>query len=252
MSTLPGISIPQKPLQRTVTDVEHPRSNRILRCTRPEDLAFILPHLTHVDWRRGDIVHETCMPQCFAYFPIDAIVSTVLFLEDGHSCEIAIVGNDDMLGMSIFTQTQSMPGYSMVQVAGSAYQLRACVVRELVDRSDHFRGLLLRYTQVMLTQIGQSVTCNRYHTIHQRLSRWLMIAMDHLPGTGLKLTQEQIAHSLGVRREGVTEAAGRLQKAGLIEYRRGRINILDRPGLERACCECYRTVKRETERLLPE
>lgn len=250
--SLPRISEKEQPLDRTVLNVEQPRRNRILRCMRPEDLAFILPQLTLVQWRRGEVVHETCMPQRFAYFPIDAIVSTVLFLEDGHSCEIAIIGNDDMLGMSIFTQTQSMPGYSMVQVAGSAFQLRAGVLRDLVNRSESFRGLLLRYTQVLLTKVGQSVSCNRYHTIHQQLARWLLIATDHLPGNDLKLTQEQIAHSLGVRREGVTEAAGRLQKSGVIGYRRGRINVLDRPGLERACCECYRTVKRETERLLPE
>lgn len=226
--------------------------NRILRSMARDDLGRILPHLTLVEWQRGEIIHETCAVQRYAYFPVDAIASIVLFLEDGHSCEIAVIGNDGLLGLSIFTQTESMPGYSMVQVAGSAYRLKACVLRELVHDSEAFRALLLRYTQVLLTQMGQSATCNRYHTIHQQLARWLLIATDHLPHHQLELTQEQIAHSLGVRREGVTEAAGRLQKAGLIEYRRGRINVLDRAGLEHACCECYRTVKRETERLLPD
>ncbi|MEE4303020.1 Crp/Fnr family transcriptional regulator [Wenzhouxiangella sediminis] len=217
-----------------------------------QDYARVLPHLTLVEWHRGEIIHESCAVQRYAYFPVDSLASIVLLLEDGHSCEIAVVGNDGLLGLSIFTQTESMPSYSTVQVAGSVYRLKAAVLRELVHDSEHFRSLLLRYTQVLFTQIGQSATCNRYHTIHQQLARWLLIAIDHLPDNHLELTQEQIAHSLGVRREGVTEAAGRLQKAKLIEYRRGHIHVLDRPGLEHECCECYRTVKRETERLLPE
>lgn len=227
-------------------------NNRILRGMHPVDLACILPHLDLVDWERGQVIHETSTPQRYAYFPVDALASIVLFLKDGHSCEVAIVGNDGLLGMSIFTQTESMPGYSIVQVAGSAYRLKASVLRERFSRSESFRALLLRYAQAFLTQIGQVVSCNRYHTIYQQLARWLLIAADHLPYNQLELTQEQIAHSLGVRREGVTEAAGRLQKAGLIDYRRGHINLVDRSGLERACCECYQVVKREAERLLPE
>lgn len=246
------ISQQGQPLRHPLMKFHGVELNRILRGMHKNDIARILPHLTLVEWKRGEIIHETSDVQRYAYFPVDAIASIVLFLEDGHSCEIAIVGNDGLLGLSIFTQTESMPGYSIIQVAGSAYRLKACILRELVRDSEALRTLLLRYTQVLLTQMGQSATCNRYHTIHQQLARWLLIAMDHLPHTHLDLTQEQIAHSLGVRREGVTEAAGRLQKAGLIEYRRGRITVLDRAGLERVCCECYRTVKRETERLLPE
>ncbi|WP_376695919.1 Crp/Fnr family transcriptional regulator [Wenzhouxiangella sp. EGI_FJ10305] len=228
-----------------------PESNRILRGLSPADRACILPHLSLVEWQRGDVIHETCTPQKYAYFPLDALASIVLFLEDGHSCEVAIVGNDGLLGMSTFTETESMPGYSIVQVAGSAYRLKASALREFVGRNESFRMLLLRYTQVLLTQIGVSASCNRYHTIYHQVARWLLTAADHLPHGQLELTQEQIAHSLGVRREGVTEAAGRLQKAGLIGYRRGHISIIDPKGLERVCCECYQTVKRETMRLLP-
>lgn len=231
--------------------VHGPDSNRILRGLRPQDRARILPRLSFVEWERGEIIHETSAPQRYAYFPVDALASIVLVLQDGHSCEVAVVGNDGLLGMSIVTQGQSMPGYSIVQVAGSAYRLKASVLRDCFSRSESLRALLLRYAQVFLAQIGQSVSCNRYHTIYQQLARWLLTAADHLPHNQLELTQEQIAHSLGVRREGVTEAAGRLQKAGLIDYRRGRINVLDREGLENVCCECYQTVKRETERLLP-
>ncbi|QOC24221.1 Crp/Fnr family transcriptional regulator [Wenzhouxiangella sp. AB-CW3] len=233
------------------SDLEGPLRNRILRGIRREDRQRILSHLTSVEWQRGEMVYETCAPQRYAYFPVDSLVSITHFLEDGHSCEIAVIGNDGMLGISIFTQTMSMPEYAVVQAAGSAYRLKASVLKDEANRCESFR-LLLRYTQVLLTQISQSATCNRYHTITQQLARWLLIAIDHLPQQQLQLTQEQIAHSLGVRREGVTEAAGRLQKAGLIEYRRGRINVINRAGLERVCCECYKTVKRETERLLPD
>lgn len=229
-----------------------PAFNRILRAVCPADRDHLLPHLSLVEWQRGQIIHEPCVVPCHAFFPIDSILSMVHFLEDGHSCEIAVVGNDGMLGVTIFTRSETMPSHAVVQVAGMAWRLKASILREMSNRSEHFRNLLLRYTQALLVQIGQSATCNRYHTIHQQLARWLLIALDHVPGEQLELTQEQIANSLGVRREGVTEAAGRLQKADLIEYRRGRIRVLDRPGLERVCCECYRTVKRETERLLPE
>lgn len=250
-SSLAWISPQEQNFQHAGIEAKAPERNRILRGLSPQDRACIFPHLSLVDWKRGEVIHETCSPQTYAYFPVDAIASIVLFLEDGHSCEIAIVGNDGLLGMSIFTQTESMPGYSIVQVAGSAYRLKASALRELVKTNEPLRMQLLRYTQVLLTQIGQSASCNRYHTIHQQLARWLLTAADHLPHNQLELTQEQIAHSLGVRREGVTEAAGRLQKAGLIDYRRGRINVLDPQGLERVCCECYQTVKHETDRLLP-
>lgn len=253
MSTpLAWISSQERNIHRSGIGAKAPERNRILRSLCPEDRDSIFPNLSLVNWERGEIIHETCTPQRYTYFPVDAIASLVLFLEDGHSCEIAVVGNAGLLGMSVFTQTESMPGYSIAQVAGSAYRLKGSTLRDLVKRSESLRVQLLRYTQVLLTQIGQSATCNRYHTIHQQLARWLLTAADHLPHNQLELTQEQIAHSLGVRREGVTEAAGRLQKAGLIDYRRGRINVLDREGLEHVCCECYETVKRETERLLPE
>lgn len=226
--------------------------NRLLRNMDSQDLQHLVPHLNLVAWQRGEIIHEIAAVQRYAYFPLDALASIVLLLEDGHSCEIVVVGNDGLLGVSIFTQIEAMPAYSIAQVAGSACRVSACVLRDLFLKSESFRALMLRYTQVLLMQIGQSVTCNRYHTIHQQLARWLLVAMDHLPYSQLELTQEQIAHILGVRREGVTEAAGRLQKAGLIECGRGRIRVLDRKGLERVCCECYHVVKRETEHLLPD
>lgn len=229
-----------------------PAANRILKNLSPDDRSRIWPHLTLVEWQRGEIVYDTCAVQRWAYFPIDSIVSIVMFLEDGHSCETAVVGNDGFLGMSIFTRTDSMPAHAAVQIAGKAFRLKASVLREEANHSESFRTILLRYAQVLMTQSSQSATCNRYHTIHQQLARWLLFACDHLPHDCLELTQEQIAHSLGVRREGVTEAAGRLQKAGLIEYRRGRIQVLDHVGLEQVCCECYQTVKCETQRLLPE
>ncbi len=218
----------------------------------PDDMQHILPHLTLVEWQRGEIVQETLVLQKYAYFPVDAIASVVLLLEDGHSCEIAIVGNNGFVGLSIFMQTESSPTYTKVQVAGGAYRLKASVLRELIARSAAFCTLLFRYTQVLLTQISQSATCNRHHTIQQQLARWLLFTTDLLSRDHVALTQEQIAHSLGVRREGITEAAGRLQKLGLIECRRGHITLRDRPGLERVCCECYSTVKREMGRLLPE
>jgi CRP-like cAMP-binding protein len=243
---------PGRSYQSTGTGIQGPDRNRILSSIRGEERARIFPHLTVVEWRRGEIIYETRIPQLYAYFPVDSLVSITHFLEDGHSCEIAVVGNCGMLGISIFTQAESMPEYAVVQAAGTAYRLKASILREEANRSERFRLLMLRYTQVLLAQISQSATCNRYHTIHQQLARWLLIATDYLPRNQLELTQEQIAHSLGVRREGVTEAAGRLQKEGLIEYRRGRINVVDRLGLEQVCCECYQAVKCETARLLPD
>lgn len=232
--------------------VKGPESNRILRGMHPDDLARLLPHLRLVEWERGEVIHETWAPQKYAYFPVDAIVSVVLFLEDGHSCEVAIVGDDGLLGTSFLTQTALMRGYSIVQVAGSAYRLKTSILREQFSRSESLRALLLRSTQVLLTQVGQWASCNRYHTIYQQLARWLLVVTDRLPHKRLELTHEQIARSLGVRREGVTEAACRLQKAGLIEYRRGHLDVIDRQGLEEVCCECYRIVTGETERLLPD
>lgn len=250
--SLPWISCQEPLFQRFGVAFNSPEKNRILRGMRPEDFGLILPHLILVEWKRGEIVQESGIPERYVFFPVDAIASIVLFLEDGHSCEVAIVGNDGLLGLSIFMQTMSAPSYFMVQVPGHAYRLKASVMRELIGRSEPFRVLMLRYTQILLTQMGQSAACYRYHTIQQQLARWLLIATDLLSRNHLELTQEQISHSLGVRREGVTEAAGRLQKAGLIGYRRGHITILDRPGLEHVCCECYGSVKRETERLLPD
>lgn len=248
----PWISSQEALFQRFGVVFRSPERNRILRGMRPEDLAEVLPHLNLVEWERGEVIHESGIPERHVFFPVDAVTSIVLYLEDGHSCEVAIVGNDGLLGLSVFMQTISTPSYSIVQVPGCAYRLKATVMRELIGHSEPFRNLMLRYIQMLLTQIGQSAACNRYHTIQQQMARWLLVATDLLSRSHLELTQEQISHSLGVRREGVTEAAGRLQKAGVIGYRRGHITILDRVGLEQVCCECYSAVKRETDRLLPE
>jgi CRP-like cAMP-binding protein len=238
--------------QQQAHEVDHPARNRILRQLSAAERARIWPKLTLVVWKRGQIVYDTCAVQRWAYFPIDSIVSIMLFLEDGHSCETALVGNDGLVGLPIVTQTESTLAHAAVQVAGSAFRLPASVLREEVERNEGIRNLVLRYAQVRLTQIGQLVTCNRYHTIFQQLARWLLFAADHNCSDYLELTHEQIANSLGVRREGVTEAAGRLQKAGLIANLRGRIRVVDHDGLQTVCCECYRTIKQETERLLPD
>ena len=186
------------------------------------------------------------------YFPTTAIVSLLYVMENGASAEIAIVGNEGIVGIALFMGGETMPNRAVVQSAGEAYQLDGQILKQEFNRAETVQHLLLRYTLALFAQMAQTAGCNRHHTVDQQLCRWLLLSMDRLPSNELSMTQELIANMLGVRREGVTEAAGKLQKAGLIDYHRGRITVLDRPGLEARVCECYEVVRAEFHRLLPD
>jgi CRP-like cAMP-binding protein len=226
-------------------------SNRLLARLPPDDLARIEPHLELVPLPLGWAVYESGGPQSYVYFPADSIVSLLYVTEDGASAEIAVVGNEGAVGMALFMGGETTPSRAVVQSAGYSYQLKASILRSEFDRAGELQHLLLRYTQALMTQMAQTVVCNRFHSVDQQLCRWLLLSLDRLPSNELKMTQELIASMLGVRREGVTEAAGRLQAAGLIHYSRGKITVIDRPKMEARVCECYAVVKRETDRLLP-
>jgi CRP-like cAMP-binding protein len=210
----------------------------------------LLPHLEQVPVGLGWALHESGAPQNHVYFPTDSIVSLLYVMADGSSAEIAIVGNEGLVGISLFMGGDSTPSRAVVQSAGYAYRLKAPLIKGEFERGGALQHLLLRYTQALMTQMAQTAVCNRHHAVEQQLCRWLLLSLDRLPSNVLVMTQELIANMLGVRREGVTEAAGRLQAAGLIHYSRGRITVLDRPGLEARACECYAVVKREVDRLL--
>jgi CRP-like cAMP-binding protein len=185
------------------------------------------------------------------YFPTTSIVSLLYVLKDGASAEIAVVGNEGIVGISLFMGGETTPSRSVVQSAGQGFRMRGQMLKEEFSRSGPVLHLLLRYTQALITQMAQTAVCNRHHSLDQQLCRWLLLSLDRLKTPELVMTQELIANMLGVRREGVTEAAHRLQKLGVIRYSRGRITVLDRPKLEQLCCECYAVVKKETDRLLP-
>ena len=186
------------------------------------------------------------------YFPTTSIISLLYVMENGASAEIAIVGNEGMVGIALFMGGETTPSRAIVQSAGTAYRLDSATVKAEFNRAGPMQRLLLRYTQALITQMAQTAVCNRHHSIEQQLCRWLLLSMDRLPTNKLKMTQELIANMLGVRRSGVTEAALKLQNAGLIRYHHGHIKVLDRPGLEQRVCECYAVVKRECDRLLPD
>ena len=213
--------------------------------------AGLAPLLDDVLLELGEVLYEPGMIQQFVYFPTDAIVSKLYVLENGSSAEIAVVGHEGMVGVSLLMGGDSMPSRAVVQSAGHAYRLRARPLKRLLETSAAVLHLLLLYMQALVTQMSQTAVCNRHHTLEQQLCRWLLLSLDRLPGNELAMTQELIANMLGVRREGVTEAAGRLQRLKLIRYARGHITVLDRPGLERHVCEYYEVVRRETDRLLP-
>jgi CRP-like cAMP-binding protein len=185
------------------------------------------------------------------FFPTDAIVSLLYVMESGSSAEISVVGNEGMVGIAVFMGGESTPSRAIVQSAGYAFRLSGSQFKNEVNRHAELLQLMLRYTQALITQMAQTAVCNRHHSIDQQLCRWLLLSLDRLPSNQLTMTQELIANMLGVRREGVTDAAGKLQKLGVIEYSRGHITVLDRPQLEQLCCECYAVVKKETDRLLP-
>lgn len=228
-----------------------PTDNHLLAALPPPDWQRWQPLLELVDLPLGKVLYESGSTMSHVYFPTTAIVSLLYVLEDGGSAEIAVVGNEGLVGIALFMGGESTPSRAVVQSAGSCFRMRAAAVKQEFDRSSAVLHLLLRYTQALITQMAQTAVCNRHHSLDQQLCRWLLLSLDRLQGMELVMTQELIANMLGVRREGVTEAALKLQAAGLIRYARGRIKVLDRAGLEQRTCECYAVVKKEYERLLP-
>lgn len=227
-----------------------PGQNHLLDALSPEARARLFPSLERVDLPLGQVLSEPGDRLRHAYFPIDSIVSLLHLTATGASAEIAVVGNEGVVGVALFMGGGSTPDRTIVQSGGAAFRLPAAALQAEFHRHGEFMRLLLRYTQALITQMAQTAVCNRHHSIEQQLCRWLLLSLDRLAGSDLSMTQELIANMLGVRREGVTEAAGRLQKLGIIEYSRGHITVVDRPALEARCCECYAVVKRETDRLL--
>ncbi len=228
------------------------KRNHLLAVLPPESLARWLPDMEAVDMPLGQVLYESGVTLRHVYFPVTSIVSLLYVLEDGSSAEIGVVGNEGLVGISLFMGGGSTPSRAVVQSAGKGFRLPADAMKLEFERSGPAMHLLLRYTQALITQIAQTAVCNRHHSLDQQLCRWLLLSMDRLSGNELVMTQELIANMLGVRREGVTEAALKLQRAGLIQYARGHIQVLDRPGLESRCCECYAVVKKECDRVLPE
>ena len=227
-----------------------PRQNHLLAALPAAETAHIFPHLEWVPMPLGHVLYESGIQMRHVYFPTTSIVSLLYVMEDGASAEIAIVGNEGIVGVSLFMGGNTTPSRAVVQSAGHAFRLRGQLLKDEFCRAGEMQHLLLRYTQALLTQMAQTAVCNRHHTLDQQFCRWLLLSLDRLPGNELVMTQELIANMLGVRREGVTEAACNVQKAGLINYRRGHITVLDRPGLEARACECYAVVKKEFDRLL--
>jgi CRP-like cAMP-binding protein len=228
-----------------------PEQNHLLDTLPPAERERVFPHLRLVTLPLGAVLYESGDAQRHVYFPIDAIVSLLYVLKDGASAEIAVVGNDGAIGVALFMGGVTTTNRAIVQSAGSAYRLTRRRIEQEFARHGDMLHVLLRYTQALITQMAQTAVCNRHHSVDQQLCRWLLLSLDRLSSNKLIMTQELIANMLGVRREGVTEAAGKLQKAGVIEYSRGRITVLDRPRLEAMSCECYEVVRKETDRLLP-
>jgi CRP-like cAMP-binding protein len=227
------------------------RQNELLAALPEAEWAHWLPHLEPVDLPLGKVLYEPGVSMTHVYFPTTSIVSLLYVMEDGASAEIAVVGRDGLVGISLFMGGESTTNRAVVQSAGRGFRLKANLMLQEFNRAGSVLHLLLRYTQALLTQMAQTAVCNRHHSLDQQLCRWLLLSLDRLPSNELIMTQELIANMLGVRREGVTEAAGHLHNAGLIRYQRGHIKVLDRRGLERRTCECYAVVKREYDRLLP-
>jgi len=229
-----------------------PKRNHLLAALPEASLQALLPFLESVPLPLGMVVYESGGTQGYVYFPTSSIVSLLYVLADGASAEIAVTGNEGLVGIALFMGGETTPSRAVVQSAGEGYRLRAGVLKKEFERGGELQHLLLRYTQALITQMTQTAVCNRHHAVDQQLCRWLLLSLDRLPGSELVMTQELIANMLGVRREGVTEAAGKLQSEGLIHYSRGHISVLDRRRLEARVCECYAVVKKEYDRLLPE
>ncbi len=233
-----------------MTDRNKTRQNHLLNILPAAEYELIFPHLEQVPMQSGEVLYNPGDKMRYAYFPTTCIVALLYIMENGTSTEIAVIGNDGMIGISLFMDGGSMPNRAVVLSAGYAYRLRGQLLIQEFNRNGTLYHILLRYSQALITQIAQTAVCNRHHSVDQRLCQLLLISLDRLPGNELIMTQEMIANILGVRRESVTEAAGKLQRAGLIEYHRGLITVLDRPGLEGRVCECYQVVKTESDRLL--
>jgi CRP-like cAMP-binding protein len=239
-------------MERTqMIDSPDPRKNQLLASLPEVELQRWLPDLELVEMHLGDVLYESGSTLAHVYFPVTAIVSLLYVMESGASAEIAVVGNEGILGISLFMGGGSTPSRAVVQSAGHGFRLTAGLMKAEFDRAGPVLHLLLRYTQALITQMSQTAVCNRHHSLDQQLCRWLLLSLDRLPGSELVMTQELIANMLGVRREGVTEAALKLQRAGVITYSRGHITVLDRAKLEELSCECYAVVKKEYDRLLP-
>src|SRR5512132_1247635 len=230
---------------------QSPLENRLLAALPAADFERLLPHLELMPLPLGSALYESGDQQGYVVFPTNSIVSLLYVMEDGASAEIAVVGNEGVVGIALFMGGETTPSRAVVQSAGYGYRLRAGTLKSEFGQGGELQHLLLRYTQALITQMAQTAVCNRHHAVEQQLCRWLLLSLDRLASSELTMTQELIANMLGVRREGVTEAAGKLQDAGLIRYHRGKITVLDRVGLEARTCECYQVVKTEFDRLLP-
>lgn len=228
-----------------------PRQNRILAALPAPALERLYPQLERVVLPLSEVLYESGARVQHVYFPVDSIVSLLRVLSDGASAEIAVVGNEGIVGVALFMGGETMSNRTVVQSAGYAYRLRSQLLKAEFDQAGELQHLLLRYTQALLTQTSQTAVCNRHHSLDQQLCRWLLLSLDRVSSNQLTMTQELIANMLGVRRAGVTKAAGKLQRAGLIRYSRGHITVIDRPRLEGRACECYHVVKTEYDRLLP-
>ena len=231
---------------------DEPRQNQLLAALKDDESRRWLPRLEAVDLPLGKVLYEPGVAMSHVYFPTTAIVSLLYVMENGASAEIAVVGHEGLVGISLFMGGGSTPSRAVVQSAGRGFRLSAQLVKDEFDRAGPVLHLLLRYTQALITQMAQTSACNRHHAVDQQFCRWLLLTLDRLLASKIVMTQELLSNILGVRRASVTEAAGNLQKDGLIRYERGRITVLDRPGLERRSCECYAVVKKEYDRLLPD
>ncbi|MEE1948784.1 Crp/Fnr family transcriptional regulator [Pseudomonas alcaligenes] len=234
-----------------MSEIVTPEQNHLLAALSEEVRHRLFPQLERVELPLGKVLYESGDTLRHVYFPTDSIISLLYVMENGASAEISVVGNEGLVGVALFMGGESTPSRAIVQSGGYAYRLQGQRLKDEFNRHGELLVLMLRYTQALITQMAQTAVCNRHHQIDQQLCRWLLLSLDRLPNNRLTMTQELIANMLGVRREGVTEAAGKLQRQGVIEYSRGHITVLDRQKLEQLSCECYAVVKRETDRLLP-
>jgi CRP-like cAMP-binding protein len=234
-----------------MTKHHKPQQNHLLAALPAEVQSRLFPNLELIEMPYGKVLYESGDTMRYVYFPVDSIVSLLYVMENGASAEVSVVGNEGFVGMALLMGGDSTPSQAIVQSAGHAYRLAADLFKQEFHRHGEMQVLLLRYTQALITQMTQTAVCNRHHSVEQQLCRWLLLCLDRVPGDQLNMTQELMANMLGVRREGITEAAGRLQKQGAIKYARGRITVLDRGIIEKLGCECYAVVRKETDRLMP-